>query len=178
MIVVKHKSCKRENLLKEFPGALIFDVTSKGAMQKLSPFYPHGGIPIPFTNYATAKSVEGVWQGLKVFAKKGVDCDCFRNDTMKSLKRTTRSNGKCLGHQKGLNSKELLDYIEARKQIYIPTYKWMLENKCATIVSAISKASQERTVILLDYDTNEDVEDASKPLSHASLIKAYVEGRI
>lgn len=33
-------------------------------------------------------------------------------------------------------------------------------------------------MILLDYDTNENVEDASKPLSHASLIKAYVEGRI
>ena len=28
----------------------------------------------------------------------------------------------------------------------------------------------------LDYDTNADVENAKKPLSHASLIKAYVEG--
>ena len=27
-----------------------------------------------------------------------------------------------------------------------------------------------------DYDTNADVENAKKPLSHASLIKAYVEG--
>ena len=30
--------------------------------------------------------------------------------------------------------------------------------------------------MLLDYDTNADVENAKKPLSHASLIKAYVEG--
>ena len=29
---------------------------------------------------------------------------------------------------------------------------------------------------MLDYDTNADVENAKKPLSHASLIKAYVEG--
>ena len=27
-------------------------------------------------------------------------------------------------------------------------------------------------VALLDYDTNEDVENTAKPLSHASLIKA------
>ena len=33
-----------------------------------------------------------------------------------------------------------------------------------------------KTIVLLDYDTNADVEDATKPLSHASLIKAYVEG--
>jgi hypothetical protein len=28
----------------------------------------------------------------------------------------------------------------------------------------------------LDYDTNSDVENGKKPLSHASLIKAYAEG--
>jgi hypothetical protein len=28
----------------------------------------------------------------------------------------------------------------------------------------------------LDYDTNSDVENPKKPLSHASLIKAYAEG--
>ncbi len=30
-------------------------------------------------------------------------------------------------------------------------------------------------MVLLDYETNENVENTSKPLSHASLIKAYVE---
>jgi hypothetical protein len=28
----------------------------------------------------------------------------------------------------------------------------------------------------LDYNTNQDVNDPSKPLSHAFLIKAYIEG--
>ncbi len=72
---------------------------------------------------------------------------------------------------------ELLGYIEARKQIYIPTYKWVLENKVANIIERLRAASNEgKTIILLDYDTNADVENAKKPLSHASLIKAYVEG--
>ena len=84
----------------------------------------------------------------------------FKNDTMKNIKRTVRRFGKPLGHRKGVDGTELLGYIEARKQIYIPAYKWVLETK---------------TIVLLDYDTNADVENAKKPLSHASLIKAYVE---
>jgi hypothetical protein len=30
--------------------------------------------------------------------------------------------------------------------------------------------------VLLDYDTNSDVDDPRRPLSHAFLIKAFVEG--
>jgi len=100
----------------------------------------------------------------------------FLNDTMKGLKRTVRRFGKPLGHRKGVNGEELLGYIEARKQIYIPTYKWVLENKVPNIIERLRAASDSgKTIVLLDYDTNADVEDAKKPLSHASLIKAYAE---
>ena len=95
---------------------------------------------------------------------------------MRGLKRTVRKFGKPLGHRKGVNGTELLGYIEARKQIYIPTYKWMLENKVADIIERLREASKTKTIVLLDYDTNADVENTKKPLSHASLIKAYVEG--
>ncbi len=46
MIIIKNKRCKLENIRKEYPGAIIFDVTSKGALKTLSPFYPHGHIPV------------------------------------------------------------------------------------------------------------------------------------
>lgn len=47
MIYVVNKKRKEENIKKEYPGAIILDITSKSAYaQKLSPFYPHGGIPI------------------------------------------------------------------------------------------------------------------------------------
>ena len=70
-----------------------------------------------------------------------------------------------------------MGYIEARKQIYIPTYRWVLENKVASIVERLKRASEEgKTIVLLDYDTNADVENGKTPLSHASLVKAYVEG--
>lgn len=95
---------------------------------------------------------------------------------MKNIKRTVRKYGIPLGHRKGVEGTELLGYIEARKLIYIPTYRWVLEHKVENIIKRLSEASYTKTIVLLDYETNSDVEDASKPLSHAFLIKAYVEG--
>ena len=179
MIIVESKRKKAATILKKYPDAILADVTSgaKDGLVKLSPFYPHGGIPVPFSEGYTATCVEAVWQGLKVFEGSDVDVTLFQNDTMKRLKRTVRRFGKPLGHRKGVNGQELLGYIEARKQIYIPTYKWVLENKVANIIERLRAASDSgKTIVLLDYDTNADVEDAKKPLSHASLIKAYAEG--
>ena len=172
MIIIESKRKKPATILKKYPGAILADVTSgaKDGLIKLSPFYPHGGIPVPFSEGA-------IWQGLKVFESCDVDIQMFKNDTMKNIKRTVRRFGRPLGHRKGVNGTELLGYIEARKQIYIPTYKWVLENKVASIIERLRNASNDgKTIVLLDYDTNADVENAKKPLSHASLIKAYVEG--
>lgn len=177
MILVKNKRCSAEKLKKEFPDCIIIDVTSKGDAEwrKLSPFYPHGGIPVPFSEGVTSMSVEGIWQGLKVFESEGIDVSSFRNATMKGIKRTTRTKGRCLGHRKGIRGDELIEYINARKTIYVPSYFWMLENKCREQIAKLRIISKTKTVILLDYDTNDDIEDWRKPLSHASLIKRYIE---
>lgn len=178
MIIIETKRKKPENILKRYPGALLADVTSKATdgLVKLSPFYPHGGIPVPFSGGYTSTCVEAIWQGLKVFEHSDVDTSLFYNNTMKGLKRTVRKFGAPLGHRKGVHGTELLGYIEARKQIYIPTYRWVLENKVQNIIEQLRKASKTKTIVLLDYDTNADVENPRKPLSHASLIKAYIEG--
>lgn len=178
MIIIESKRKKKETLLTKYPGAVIADVTSKSdnaQLVKLSPFYPHGGIPVPNSKGVKATCVEAIWQGLKVFENCGVDVDMFRNDTMKNIKRTVRRFGKPLGHQYGLDSDMLLDYIAARKKIYIPAYQWVLENKVGDIVVRLREASKSKTILLLDYETNCDVDNPKKPLSHAALIKCFVE---
>ena len=176
-IVIKNRRCKKENILKEYSDAVIIDVTSKATdeFQRLSPFYPHGGIPVPFSPGWTAMSVEGIWQGLKVFKSGvGVDRNAFRNDTMKGIKRTVRTNGPILGHRKGVDGSEILDYLTARYMIYKPSYMWMLENKCADLIKKLRIIAKSRTLVLLDYNTNPDIDDTSSPLSHASLIKEFL----
>ena len=65
MIIIKNKRCSHENILRDYPNAEIIDVTSKGEYKTLAPFYPHGGIPVPFSGTVAADS----WflQGVKYF---------------------------------------------------------------------------------------------------------------
>ena len=177
MIIIESKKKTLESLKAQYPDAMIIDVTSHAQDEfvKFSPFYPNGGIPVPFTD-DIAVSVEGIWQGLKVFEDADVDTSFFSKRDMKNLKRTVRKYGPCLGHRKGVHGEELLGYIEARKLIYLPCYKWILENKLQKLVAAVRIISKNKPVVLLDYNTNPDVNNPKKPLSHASLIKAYIEG--
>lgn len=83
-----------------------------------------------------------------------------------------------MGHRKGINSEKILNYFDARILIYIPTYKWVLDNvdSINKIVNRIKEQSQKQDIVLLDYNTNIEFRDISKPLSHAGLIKLYIEG--
>lgn len=177
MIFIENKKKKEKTLVAKYPNAKIIDVTSKStSFIKLSPFYPHGDIPIPFSESRKAKSVEGIWQALKVFESADIDEAMFINDKMKNIKRTVRKYGKPLGHRKGVNGSELLDYIEARIQIYLPSYLWVLENKVYEIIERLKEASLKGDIVLLDYQTNCDILNPKKPLSHAFLVKTFVEG--
>ncbi len=177
MIYIENTKKKEKTLLAKYPNAKIVDVTSKATtgLVKLSPFYPHGDIPIPFSENRKAKSVEGIWQALKVFESADIDEAMFTNDTMKDIKRTVRKYGKPLGHRKGVKGTELLSYVDARIEIYLPSYLWVLENKVSEIIERLKEASQKEDIVLLDYETNCDVLNPKKPLSHAFLVKAYVE---
>ncbi len=106
--------------LKRYPDSEVIDLTSKGDLpwRRFSPFYAHGGIPIPLSPGATAWSVEGIWQALKVFEHEEVDRSKLTVTNMQGIKRSAgKARGKVLGHQAGLFSKELLGYIEARWKI-------------------------------------------------------------
>ena len=181
MIHIASARSKLENVQKRYPEAVILDITSNSSKryaQWLSPFYPHYNIPIPFTDNLYATCVEAVWQGLKVFKGHDVDFDTFKNDTMKNLKRTVRKYGTPLGHRKGAYGTELLNYGDARRLIYMPTYKWVLDNvKCVhDTVLKIKEQSKIQDIVFLDYNTCTDINDLSKPLSHANLVKLYIEG--
>ena len=138
---------------KSLVGYKVVDVTRPSVF---SPFYPH---EFYFHGYST-KTVEGLWQGLKYIEGKGIDPNKLGNTTMKNIKRS----GKVLYHE--FNSQRL-GYIQARKEIYIPLYNMQLD-RCEEYINELRKHTK---IALLDYDTNEDVENTHKPLSHASLIK-------
>ena len=174
-ISIQSRRRSMANIQADFPEAKIIDVTSKGEHPwvKFSPFYPHGQIPVPFYTHLKSQSVEGVWQGLKIFESSGIDRTKMQVTDVKNIKRTQRKNGTCLGHKAG---DRLLTYLEARKLIYLPTYLWVLENSLGSLVSQLRDLSEAQAIVLLDYETNGEIENTRKPLSHAWLIKYYLEG--
>jgi Family of unknown function (DUF6939) len=179
MIYIENRKKRRETISALYPDSVIADVTSKASdsLIKLSPFYPHGNIPIPFSENHSSMSVEGIWQGLKVFENYDVDEISFQNNKMKDIKRTVRKYGKPLGHRKGIGGTELLNYIEARILIYLPSYLWVLENKVNYIINRLKEVNETKKIVLLDYATNGNIFDDRRPLSHAYLLKTYIEGK-
>src|SRR5689334_4798002 len=114
-IAIDSRRRKRNTLEKTWPDAQFLDVTSRGEEPwvRFSPFFPHGGIPIPNTPATSACSVEGLWQGLKVFEKEDIDPSRWEITDLKGIKRAGRSRGKVLGHRFGVGSTVLLDYRRA-----------------------------------------------------------------
>jgi hypothetical protein len=91
-VVIVSKRAKKVQRELDSKGYVLVDVTSSSSdplMQKFSPFYPHGSIPIPGMTGKTSQSVEGVWQGLKVFQMDGIDASKFGVKNMKNIKRAT-----------------------------------------------------------------------------------------
>lgn len=182
-LVVKHKKTKPSTILKSLPGAEIIDVTSqaKDEFVRFSPFFPHGNIPVPLWPERTGASVEAIWQGLKVFSgypenpKKGPDFSLLESSMMSGIKRTVRAHGPVLGHLAADGT--ILPYLDARKKIYLPAYRFVLENYLVEEGRKLRALAQEKTVVLLDYATNGDVDNTATPLSHAALIILWIEGR-
>lgn len=156
--------------------AVILDVTSRGSFpwQRASPLWPHGNIPVPHSPASyTSLSTEGVWQGLKVLSNgRDVDTSRFAIATMRGLKR----RGHVLGHREGVDGQRLLSYVEARRQLYLPTYRWVIEHALQEELGALIRLrAGGLTLVLLDYTTNGSIEDKGEPLSHAMLLKHYIE---
>jgi hypothetical protein len=137
-IIVESRRKKRAAVEKTCPGALILDVTSRGEEPwlRFSPFYPHGGIPVPNAPGTFAQSVEGLWQGLKVFEHEDIDPSRWQITDLRGIKRAGRTRGRVLGHRFGVGGGVLLGYRDARCRVYLPAYRWVLENRLVAEVGA------------------------------------------
>jgi hypothetical protein len=118
--------------------------------------------------------VEGIWQALKVFERADVDRSKLAITSMRGIKRSARSLGAVRGHRSAQGA--LLGYAEARLQIYLPAYHYVLDHCLQAELAQLRDLAARQTVVLLDYETNAEVEDLSRPLSHASLIARYLAG--
>ncbi len=149
-------------------GTLWVDVSSDAdePYNQLSPFYPHGGIPVPGMSGRVSDSVEGIWQGLKVIRSK------IAPRYFEGVGR--KRGGKPVGHRLG-DQKRLLGLVEAREKIYIPAYQWMLGNRVdsAVLEEIIGRAFRGVPQFLYDKEDNGSIHKDG-PMAHASVLVRYV----
>jgi len=157
--------------MRQYPEAVIIDVTSNAPDEfvQFSPFYPIGDIPVPGMPGEKSLCVEGIWQGLKVFETTDYDKSYFQKSN-KDIKRTVKKFGKVRGHY--LEGK-LLNYLDARKLIFIPAYRFVLEKSLDHLVQKMRDIATNKKLVLLDYSTNDSIL-IPKPLSHAAIIRAAI----
>lgn len=174
---------KRGKQLPIPEGFMALDVTSTagGPTKKLSSFHPYttaDGLPafaVPGIDGRRSYTVEGVWQGLKVFENEGIDEGKFDVQNMKCLKRPPRGKrGRVLGHFNG-EGQPLLGYAEARKIIYMPAYTELMDIYAPDALEDLYQLHLQQGLVLKDYFTNEDMHDLQKPLSHAAIVKKRLQ---
>ncbi|MEM4266294.1 MAG: hypothetical protein QXX65_04435 [Candidatus Woesearchaeota archaeon] len=117
-------------------------------------------IPVPGEESLRAHSVEGIWQGLKIING--------RTDPSLFFGRPRKRQGETQGHFFG---KDILDYRTARKQIYVPAYVYhAVNNGLGTVKDDLEKRLQEGPVVMYDVGSNGNIDDLSRPFSHAALL--------
>lgn len=122
----------------------------------LSPYYQHGRIPIPFSQSVCGKSVFDVWNILRV--------------------DDNSSSNQLIRFRKGVGSNEYWDLVEARCNILIPVYCWMLENKVFEHIEYLRKVSATSRIVIFDKSTCCDIYNSNTPLAVSYLLKSYIEG--
>lgn len=171
VIVVKKESRVYEEVANtvrnQYPDAVVLDVTREGLMRKLDPSFPLGGVKVPGCD-ETSLSVLGVWEGLKVFARKDIDPAYFSKERLQGKVRGCKSYGALRGIKAG---EEILSVEDAVGEVFCKTYRETIERRFRAILDSLSR--ETRPVVLLDYKDEERL----SPVSHAELLKEMIEER-
>jgi hypothetical protein len=136
-------------------------------------------LPVPRRPELRARSVESVWQGLKI-----VDGELdLAQLTGRPAKRPpdNRRGGSYRYELSRFRFGEIeLGLVDARLLIYLPVYLYLLDHVVPREVHAeiSSWLATGRTVAFYDWDSNMDIDDASRSFSHSALLARWYTGRM
>ena len=157
-----------EMIRKEFPGAVVLDVTVDGLMGKFDPGFPLGRIKVPGMEGEMGLSMKGIWEGLKVFSKKdSVDERWWRDESKLGKERVFKSYGELVGIRMG---EEVVD-VERGKEIFEEMYGELVRERFKVEIEGIRKEARKRVVVLLDYEEG----DERKWIDNVWILKRVIE---
>ena len=146
---------KEQERIQQFQqqGYLLIDLTRNSndeIYRQFHPSYPHGDVPFPeFPDY-TAQSVEGIWEGLKLFETTGIDASKFDCMDPNDLSRTEAFYGRYRGHRFGVNN--ILTEDKAFERIYKPLYAWQVFVKMKKEFKTLKELCQTQPIVWIVDD--------------------------
>lgn len=148
-------------------GAVMYDVSNSADYPfcTLSPFWPHGGIPVPGMPGKTSDSVEGIWQGLKLIRGR-IPPRYFHGQGHKR-------GGVPRGHQYG---DKLLKIVEARDKVYRVAYEWMPDHRVdpKLVDGFIEQGLAGVPQCFHDVSNNGSISDPDEGWAHAAVLVQYL----
>lgn len=159
---VKNAEMARKNLAD----AIVLDVTGGGLMENFDAGYPLGSVEVPGMKEEKAMSIMGVWEGLKIFKKKGEDLSYFKDEKKLGKVRDCKSYGKLQGVKIG---EEVMDVGRAIEEVFKGLYKREMRKRFEIQIEGLRRAN--RPIVLLDHRK----EDRKLPFSCAEFLKEMIE---
>ena len=158
-----------KEIRKDFPNAVVFDISKRGGMGYLSPESVWGNIEVPGMAGMKGLSVLGIWEGLKVFGRKGVDMSYICAEKRLGTVRNCKSYGKWIGVRFG---DEILDVDDGIEKVFKDTYRKELKKRYGKVIDGMRKVAEERDIILIE----EKEGNRKEPCSVGEILKDIIIG--
>ncbi|KUM02695.1 hypothetical protein KIF53_15815 [Chromobacterium subtsugae] len=143
--------------------------------------WPDPVIPVPGQAGRLARSVESVWQGLKLVDGR-TDFEQFLAEPRKrpSDDERRRQPGYCYSDSRFIYGDRQLGLLEARFLIYLPTYLFLLDRLAPEPVLRELRRhiAADGPVLFYDWDANQDIADTSSSFSHSAILAAWFNGTL
>ena len=156
-----------KGIRKDFPGAVVFDISKEGGMGYLSAESFWGGIDVPGMRGKKGLSVLGVWEGLKVFSKKGVDVNFICDEKKLGAVRNCKSYGNLIGVRYGDDLLEVNDGIE---KVFKRIYKKEVSERYGKVIENMKDLVKKRNIVFLE----EKEKDRKAPCSVGEILKELI----
>lgn len=120
-------------------------------------------IPVPGLKNTFSRSVEGIWQGLKIV-----------NGSINPIHFSRKPKRVKNGIEGHLLGERVLDIVDARREIYRPSYSYYFDNYIPKqLKDDILQKGLDGGVCFFDTNSNLDINDPTKPLSHSVFLVDY-----
>ncbi|WP_156446192.1 DUF6939 family protein [Burkholderia stagnalis] len=143
--------------------------------------WPEPAIPVPGQPGRLARSVESIWQGLKLVDNR-TDFDQL---TSVPRKRPTDAERRVLAGYRYRDScfaygDRQLDLLDARFLIYLPSYLFVLDKLAPEpLLQALrDHVDHVGPVLFYDWDANQDITDTSASFSHSAILASWFNGSL